>query len=158
MQTKIAHSRRTMLKAGAAACLATSLAASRILGANEQLRVGVIGTGVRGKYLIANMPEAARVVTLGNQRNVSTGDGIRTRNSLRTEAFETSPCTIRVLRLKRQDTARSLGLPQAYAGLAMRMGLMALVILGAACTQGFGLQGRVTPHSLFNFSGSSLPG
>ena len=64
MTTKIDHSRRTMLQASAAACLTTSLAPSRILGANEQLRVGVIGTGVRGKYLIANMPEAARVVAL----------------------------------------------------------------------------------------------
>ena len=53
-----------MLKAGAAFCLAGPLASSRVLGANERLRVGVIGTGVRGKYLIANMPEAARVVAL----------------------------------------------------------------------------------------------
>ena len=57
-------SRRSMLKAGAAVCLAAPLASSRVLGANEQLRVGVIGTGVRGKYLIANMPESARVVSL----------------------------------------------------------------------------------------------
>lgn len=64
MKTKFKHSRRAILKAAAAAYLTGSLASSRILGANEQLRVGVIGTGVRGKYLIANMPEAARVVSL----------------------------------------------------------------------------------------------
>lgn len=30
----------------------------------ERLRVGVIGTGVRGKYLIGNLPDAARVVAI----------------------------------------------------------------------------------------------
>lgn len=64
MKTARRFSRRALLKSGAAACLASPLLTSRILGANEQLRVGVIGTGVRGKYLIANMPEAARVVSL----------------------------------------------------------------------------------------------
>ncbi len=34
------------------------------LGANERIRVGVIGTGVRGKYLISNLPEPARVVAI----------------------------------------------------------------------------------------------
>lgn len=56
--------RRSALQAGGLFCAAASLYPSRVLGANEQLRVGVIGTGVRGKYLIANMPEAARVVSL----------------------------------------------------------------------------------------------
>jgi len=56
--------RRTMIKAAAAICATAPLARSRVLGANGQLRVGVIGTGVRGKYLIANMPEVARVVSL----------------------------------------------------------------------------------------------
>jgi len=37
-----------MLKTGAALCLATSIAPASVLGANERLRVGVIGTGVRG--------------------------------------------------------------------------------------------------------------
>ncbi len=64
MKTTPHHSRRTMLKTGAALCLATSIAPASVLGANERLRVGVIGTGVRGKYLIANMPAAARVVSL----------------------------------------------------------------------------------------------
>ena len=31
---------------------------------SETLRVGVIGTGVRGKYLIGNLPESARVIAL----------------------------------------------------------------------------------------------
>lgn len=34
------------------------------LGANERVRVGVIGTGVRGKYLIGNLPESATVVSI----------------------------------------------------------------------------------------------
>jgi predicted dehydrogenase len=59
-----AFDRRTVLKAGAALCATASLANARVLGANGQLRVGVIGTGVRGKYLIANMPKVARVVSL----------------------------------------------------------------------------------------------
>jgi predicted dehydrogenase len=34
------------------------------LGALDRLRVGVIGTGVRGKYLIGNLPESASVVSI----------------------------------------------------------------------------------------------
>lgn len=33
-------------------------------GANERIRVGVIGTGMRGKYLIGNLPEPACVVAI----------------------------------------------------------------------------------------------
>jgi len=33
-------------------------------GANERVRIGLIGAGVRGKYLIANLPPAAQVVAL----------------------------------------------------------------------------------------------
>jgi hypothetical protein len=32
--------------------------------ANERIRIGVIGLGVRGKYLIGNLPEAARVAAI----------------------------------------------------------------------------------------------
>ncbi|MFN3151535.1 Gfo/Idh/MocA family protein [Bremerella sp.] len=34
------------------------------MGSNERIRVGVIGTGVRGKYLIGNLPEPARVTAI----------------------------------------------------------------------------------------------
>ena len=33
-------------------------------GAGDRILVGVIGTGVRGKHLIGNLPEAARVVAI----------------------------------------------------------------------------------------------
>ena len=33
-------------------------------GANERISIGVIGCGVRGKYLIANVPPVGRVVSL----------------------------------------------------------------------------------------------
>ena len=33
-------------------------------GANDRIHIGVIGTGARGKYLIANMPPGGRVVSL----------------------------------------------------------------------------------------------
>lgn len=59
----VSVSRRQMLQTTALYATA-SLASSRVLGANEQLRVGIVGTGVRGKYLIANMPPSARVVAL----------------------------------------------------------------------------------------------
>lgn len=39
-------------------------AGASVIGANERIRVGVIGTGVRGKYLIGNLPEPARIVAL----------------------------------------------------------------------------------------------
>lgn len=35
-----------------------------VLGANERLNVGVIGTGVRGKYLIGNLPDSVRVTAV----------------------------------------------------------------------------------------------
>ncbi len=63
MPTRNSISRRRMIQTSAAIAVGP-LATSRVLGAIEQLRVGVIGTGVRGKYLIANMPSAARVVAL----------------------------------------------------------------------------------------------
>lgn len=69
--TSFQYSRRDLLKVGA---LSTSLATlspwsesavyGRSPGANEQIRVGVIGTGVRGKYLIGNLPEQARVTAI----------------------------------------------------------------------------------------------
>ena len=47
-----AISRRTFVKATAAAGIAASLASSRAYGANERVRVGVIGVGNRGGQLI----------------------------------------------------------------------------------------------------------
>jgi predicted dehydrogenase len=56
------------LAAGAAlaSCSGWPVRSSSLLAAspNEQLRIGVIGTGVRGKYLIGNLPESARVVAI----------------------------------------------------------------------------------------------
>ncbi len=50
--------------------LATATLSSTVLGAqrapdaNDQIRIGVIGCGVRGKYLIGNLPASARVVAI----------------------------------------------------------------------------------------------
>ena len=44
--------------------IATRQAFGNAVGANDRIRVGVIGTGVRGKYLIGNLPESARVTAL----------------------------------------------------------------------------------------------
>lgn len=62
--------RRGFLKA-TAALSATTIWSPTLLPANEkrvavndQLRVGVIGIGVRGKYLIGNLPAEARVIAL----------------------------------------------------------------------------------------------
>jgi predicted dehydrogenase len=41
-----------------------SAAAEEGASANEQLHVGVIGTGVRGKYLIGNLPASVRVASI----------------------------------------------------------------------------------------------
>ncbi len=41
-----------------------SLASSTAFGANDRIRVGVIGCGARGKYLIGNLPEEVRVTSL----------------------------------------------------------------------------------------------
>jgi predicted dehydrogenase len=51
---------------GASACLPCRArrALARPWGANERIRVGVIGTGVRGKYLIGNLPEPAHVTAI----------------------------------------------------------------------------------------------
>jgi len=65
-------SRRDVLRRGAAAvcglalgpAAVTRLAYANAPGANERINVGVIGTGVRGKYLIGNLPESARVTAI----------------------------------------------------------------------------------------------
>ena len=68
------HSRRHVLKrglvSGATAFAAPYVVPRHILGgagfvaANDRVQIGVIGCGVRGKYLVANMPDAGRVVAL----------------------------------------------------------------------------------------------
>ena len=66
------HSRRAFLRQSLAVGTAAApwfIPASAIggqgrTGANDRIQVGVIGCGVRGKYLIANLPESARVVSL----------------------------------------------------------------------------------------------
>ncbi len=56
--------RRTFCKAVAGSSIPYLVPAGLVAGANDQIRVGLIGCGVRGKYLIANLPETARVVSL----------------------------------------------------------------------------------------------
>lgn len=62
--------RRQAIKGIAAAFAAPYVVPRHILGganhvaANDRVHVGVIGMGVRGKYLVANMPEAGRLVAL----------------------------------------------------------------------------------------------
>ena len=65
--------RRSFLKAGfvaGATMAAPTLVPSDVLGragepsANERIQIGVIGLGVRGKYLIGDLPEAARVAAI----------------------------------------------------------------------------------------------
>jgi Oxidoreductase family, NAD-binding Rossmann fold len=53
-------SRRSFFASLAGASLASSLA----FGANARIRVGVIGCGARGKYLIGNLPENVRVTSI----------------------------------------------------------------------------------------------
>jgi predicted dehydrogenase len=65
------QSRRTFLASAAASAAAAPwiipahvLGGPGRVGANDRIQVGVIGCGVRGKYLIANLPAAARIVSL----------------------------------------------------------------------------------------------
>ncbi len=64
-------SRRGFLRRSAAAALAMpafvparALSAPGRPGANDRVHLGVIGTGIRGKYLICQMPDEARVVAI----------------------------------------------------------------------------------------------
>ncbi len=63
--------RREAFRRGATAAIAVPfvvpahvLGGNGRAGANDRIHVGVVGCGVRGKYLIGNMPDAARVVAL----------------------------------------------------------------------------------------------
>jgi predicted dehydrogenase len=58
-------SRREFLKAASVATYCSVTAATEpAQSANNIVRLGVIGTGVRGKYLIGNLPESARVTAI----------------------------------------------------------------------------------------------
>lgn len=63
-------SRRHFLRAASATAASVTAAccsparAEPARSANHLLRIGVIGTGVRGKYLIGNLPESARVTAI----------------------------------------------------------------------------------------------
>ena len=46
------YSRRNFLEGIAAGVVATALSSSRVLGANERIRLGIIGPGARGKELM----------------------------------------------------------------------------------------------------------
>lgn len=62
--TKKQLSRRQFLRGSLAATVLASTAVGGACPANERVNVGVIGTGIRGKYLIGNMPDEARVVAI----------------------------------------------------------------------------------------------
>ncbi len=53
-----------------------TLASASVLGANNRIRVGVIGCGVRGKYLIGNLPEDVRVTAICDCAKSRMGDTI----------------------------------------------------------------------------------
>lgn len=55
------HTRRTFLTATSAIALGTRLAASRVQGANDRIRVGVIGTGGRARGLMTRLKDLAGV-------------------------------------------------------------------------------------------------
>ncbi len=58
-------SRRVFLKtAGMATAWSTTARAEPARSASNIVRVGMIGTGVRGKYLIGNLPDSARVTAI----------------------------------------------------------------------------------------------
>ncbi len=78
MTRHVTHSRRNMSRrrflrqtARAAATLGAPLfVPSRLLGRpgrpgpNDRIHIGLIGTGIRGKYLIGNLPPEGRIVAL----------------------------------------------------------------------------------------------
>src|SRR6266849_5826011 len=48
----VMYSRRNFIEGVAAGVAATALSSSRVLGANERIRLGIIGPGARGKELM----------------------------------------------------------------------------------------------------------
>ena len=72
MSTRAALSRRDVLLSGAAVfsgfCVGSAITSphtyANARGSNDRIRVGVIGTGVRGKSLIGDLPKSARVTAI----------------------------------------------------------------------------------------------
>jgi len=46
------HSRRHFIEGAATGLAGAALASSRVLGANDRIRIGIIGPGARGKQLM----------------------------------------------------------------------------------------------------------
>ena len=65
-KTRRAALKQSALAAGSvfAGAIPVDLVRATPIGANDRVRLGVIGTGVRGKYLIGNLPDSARVVAI----------------------------------------------------------------------------------------------
>lgn len=121
------QTRREMLQRGLAAGAAVFaapfvvprhiLGGAGFVGANDRVRIGVIGCGVRGKYLIGNMPAEGRVVALcdcylGNVENTRRPTG----------EFEEPLATFR------DNDARNCGVYQDYRRLFDDGGLDAVMI------------------------------
>ncbi|MCG6156365.1 Gfo/Idh/MocA family protein [Rubinisphaera margarita] len=75
-----AISRRTFL--GTTASLTASGWSSLIRGDSpvDRIRIGVIGTGVRGKYLIGNLPQSVRVTAICDCANSRIADTLQPKN------------------------------------------------------------------------------
>lgn len=70
------ESRRTFFATIAGA----SIASASVIGANDRVRVGVIGCGVRGKYLIGNLPQGVQVTAICDCAKSRLADTIEPKN------------------------------------------------------------------------------
>lgn len=118
-------SRRDALRAGAAACgalagdgfLAPRWASANPLGANDRIRVGVIGTGVRGKYLIGNLPEPAQVTAICDCASSRMADTLEPKDDF-----------AQILNAFRNKAAKHCSTPQDYRRMLDREKLDAVII------------------------------
>lgn len=86
MSRHLTISRRGFLNGTAAAAGLTAAGWRRMMRAGspaETIRVGVIGTGVRGKYLIGNLPEPFRVVAVCDCAAARIGETLEPRDPFR---------------------------------------------------------------------------
>jgi predicted dehydrogenase len=74
-------SRRTFL--GSLSAGLTALSSARAQPHGETIRVGVIGTGVRGKYLIGNLPDSVRVSALCDSMNQRMAETLQPRGEFK---------------------------------------------------------------------------
>ena len=82
-------SRRNFVKAGAvAAGMASSLASSRALGANEQIRCAFVGTANRGGQLIKAALEHEQVQFRKHMRSFDMAEGLRAFSEKREPRFQ----------------------------------------------------------------------